>query len=302
MHKMQSQVKGQILKNFYRVAWTPEVAAAVLGTLATLCNRFRLEQREIAIAWRNASTNAEGWNRSRVFKTWQEALTSLRQDCLNVNFGALFGSNATTLSEKEGPRYWERQHTFKEGAGTPRGEVVLDIDLDYRSYDRSAVCECGEQRQVCDKCWNRFMVPAQKVMNALMERMGFCKWFAVFSGRRGLHYWICDDQVVNMTAQQRHLFVTALNTPPTIYSDWGREVAQLTGGSVDVLYPKIDVPVGADATHLHGVPLTLHPDTLVFRRVLKRGEIFLLDQRWTVDQLTPDIMKAQTSLLLANIE
>jgi hypothetical protein len=105
-----------------------------------------------------------------------------------------------------------------------------------------------------------------------------------------------------MTAQQRHLFVTALNTPPTIYSDWGREVAQLTGGSVDVLYPKIDVPVGADATHLHGVPLTLHPDTLVFRRVLKRGEIFLLDQRWTVDQLTPDIMKAQTSLLLANIE
>lgn len=146
------------------------------------------------------------------------------------------------------------------------------------------------------------MVPAQQVMNALMRRLGMKRWFVVFSGRRGLHYWLCDDCVINMTKEQRKLFVETLAKPPTIHSDWGREVAQLLqpfDGTVEVLYPKIDIPVGADATHLHGIPLTLHPDTGVFRWVLKRGELFDFEnQRLEIDYLTHDIMKQQREILL----
>lgn len=297
---MAHTLKGRIFRRFYTVLWTDEIAAVVLGTLGTLGGRFSLAQREIAIAWQSQSTGEDGWNRAQVFGTWKEALAYLRRDCLNVNFGAIYATPQRGVSEEEeGPRDWQRQHTFKHGAATPRGEIVLDIDLDHRSYDRSRVCECGERRQACSKCWAVFMVPAQRVMNALMERLGFQRWFAVFSGRRGLHYWLCDDQVIQMTAAQRKLFVETINTPPKMQSEWGREVAQILGqGSMEIFYPKIDVPVGADATHLHGVPLTLHPETQVFRWVVPRGELFDFDKgRLTVDDLTPDIMRGQRELL-----
>lgn len=295
-------IKGRAFHHFYNVFWTDEVAETILSTLATLGGRFRLEQREIAIAWKNHSTDVEGWNRSQVFCRWRDALAYLRKDCLNINFGAIFGTLPQVIPENEGPRYWERKHTFVQGAGTPRGEVVLDIDLAYPAYDRTKVCECGQQRKACSKCWATFMVPAQQVMNALMRRLGMKRWFVVFSGRRGLHYWLCDDQVLQMTKEQRKLFVETLANPPTIHSDWGREVAQLLqpfDGTVEVLYPKIDIPVGADATHLHGIPLTLHPDTGVFRWVLKRGELFDFEnQRLEIDYLTHDIMKQQREILL----
>lgn len=301
-------LKGRTFEHFYTVLWTDEVAEAVLHTLATLGGRFALEQREIAVAWCNRTTGAEGWNRSQVFRHWRDALAYLRKDCLNVNFGAIFGTTLPTVPENEGPRYWERIHVFPSGAGTPRGEMVLDVDLADPPYSRTGVCDCGNKRQACAVCWKTFMVPAQRVMSALLsQQLGMKRWFAVFSGRRGLHYWLCDDRVLQMTKAQRKLFVETLAKPPTIHSEWGREVAQMLGGGinssgVDSLWPKIDAPVGADATHLHGVPLTLHPDTKIFRQVLRKGELFdFATQRRTVDDLTPTFMKQQRELLLQQL-
>jgi DNA primase catalytic subunit len=301
--KKQKMSKGLDFRHFYTVLWTDHVARVILETLATLNGRFRLEQREMAIAWRSQTTGEEGWNRSQVFHHWQEALAYLRKDCMNINFGAIFGAAARERPPQEGPRFWERKHTFHQGAGTPRGEMVLDIDLDQKVYDRSTVCACGEKRQACIRCWTTFMVPAQRVMNALLPRLGFKHWFAVFSGRRGLHYWLCDAEVIQMTREQRHRLVATLTSVPTLHSEWGREVRALLGGSNDdlsVYYPKIDAPVATDATHLHGIPLTLHPDTQVFRRVIPRGDLFdFATQRLTIEQVTPTLMKQQTELLLS---
>lgn len=302
---MTTTLKGRVTHRFYTVFWTDEIAEAILHTLATLNGKFPLEQREIAIAWRNYSTGVEGWNRSQVFRTWQEALAYLRKDCVNINLGALFGPPPplSSTNKEEGPRYWQREHVFKNGAGIARGEIVLDIDLADPPYNRSGVCDCRQERKACVRCWKAFMVPAQQVMNALMRRLGMKRWFVVFSGRRGLHYWLCDDQVVQMSKTQRKLFVETLAKPPTIHSEWGREVAQiLQPQSIEALYPKIDIPVGADATHLHGIPLTLHPETQVFRTVLNRGEIFDFEQqRKTIDDLTPAFMNQQKMLLIQQL-
>lgn len=299
--------KGRTFQHFYTVFWTDEVAQTILGTLATHGGRFPLEQREIAIAWCNHTTGVEGWNRSQVFRRWQDALAYLRRDCLNVNFGAIFGPPSVVgpLPENEGPRYWEREHTFRNGAGTPRGEMVLDIDLADPPYSRSGICDCGNKRQACAACWEAFMVPAQRVMSALLSRqLGFKRWFVVFSGRRGLHYWLCDDQVLRMTKAQRKMFVETLAKPPTPHSDWGREVAQIDPTrDIATWWPQIDVPVGADATHLHGVPMTLHPDTEVYRYVMDRDTLFdWTTQRLTVDDLTPTFMEQQRKLLLQYLE
>ena len=79
-------------------------------------------------------------------------------------------------------------------------ELVFDIDL--TDYDDVRHCGC-QGAKICPKCW-KFMGMAIKVMNrGLKEDFGFrhIVWF--YSGRRGVHAWVCDPSARHLTNDAR---------------------------------------------------------------------------------------------------
>ncbi|KAL7559722.1 hypothetical protein ACA910_003307 [Epithemia clementina (nom. ined.)] len=79
-------------------------------------------------------------------------------------------------------------------------EFVLDVDL--TDYDEIRRCGCTGA-MICGKCWT-FMQMAVKVMDeGLRKDFGFnhVAWF--YSGRRGVHAWVCDEAARFLTDEGR---------------------------------------------------------------------------------------------------
>ena len=75
-------------------------------------------------------------------------------------------------------------------------ELVFDVDL--TDYDGIRQCGCSGAK-ICNRCW-KMMNMAVKVMDqGLKEDFGFehVAWF--YSGRRGVHAWVCDESARELT-------------------------------------------------------------------------------------------------------
>lgn len=97
----------------------------------------------------------------------------------------------------------DMSHKGESGFFPERRELVFDIDMD----DYSPVRNCCQGANICPKCWG-FMNNAMVVLNKILrEEFGFKHILFVYSGRRGVHIWVCDRRARALTDAQRHAIV-----------------------------------------------------------------------------------------------
>jgi hypothetical protein len=69
-------------------------------------------------------------------------------------------------------------------------EFLIDIDLtDYEFLD----CDV-KKIETCDRCWPIMALAARALNQILVKDFGFEHLLFVYSGRRGIHCWVCDSR------------------------------------------------------------------------------------------------------------
>lgn len=86
-------------------------------------------------------------------------------------------------------------------------ELVFDIDAD---DFKDIKCCCGDS-EICEHCWHYMHCALVCLTKALRENFGFKHILPVFSGRRGVHLWVCDRVARELAPEIRKKIVAYLN-------------------------------------------------------------------------------------------
>jgi len=86
-------------------------------------------------------------------------------------------------------------------------ELVFDVDIS----DYDDVRACCQDKGICDKCWPLMACAAQVLARFLKDDFGYQHLLFVFSGRRGLHCWVCDRAARTLSDEARCAIIGYLN-------------------------------------------------------------------------------------------
>jgi DNA primase catalytic subunit len=208
-----------------------------------------------------AFTFGEHFRRNRQWETQKEARTYAEfHDCVYIPSRAKDGRRWETPIYFNGfiefVEYIKRHKpttihvgaVYQDGPGGRKFEndnglvsAPLRADLDIDEIDRAArvKCPCGLSKACCDVCWVEWMQPRIGAVLGFLCRH-WKQVYAIFSGRRGMHFWVLDNVARDLTKLQRKL----------IY----QHILQHLG-------VKLDEPVTTEPWHLCKIPFFPHGET-----------------------------------------
>eukprot|EP00897_Mesotaenium_endlicherianum_P009097 jgi/Mesen1/8215/ME000442S07500 len=131
--------------------------------------------------------------RYQTFNDEAELAAGICDKCpLKIDIGAVFNVDPAKRAAY--------QSSGSERAFAPvERELVFDVDM--TDYDDIRTCCSGAN--VCERCWPLMTIAIKVIDRALRDDFGFEHLLWVFSGRRGVHCWVCDDRARRLTNEQR---------------------------------------------------------------------------------------------------
>ncbi|KAI6645698.1 hypothetical protein LOD99_12961 [Oopsacas minuta] len=82
-------------------------------------------------------------------------------------------------------------------------ELVFDIDIS----DYDDVRTCCKGANICEGCWIFMALAVLIIQKSLEEDFGFHHTIWFYSGRRGVHGWVCDTSARNLSDESRAAIV-----------------------------------------------------------------------------------------------
>jgi DNA primase small subunit len=86
-------------------------------------------------------------------------------------------------------------------------ELVFDLDAD----DFKDIKSCCGPSEICERCWVYMHCALDCLYDVLTNNLGFRHVLPVFSGRRGIHIWVCDKRARELDKKVREQIVRYLN-------------------------------------------------------------------------------------------
>jgi DNA primase small subunit len=142
------------------------------------------------------------------------------------------------------------QHNTVKNFAPLQRELVFDIDMD--AYDDIRTCCKGAK--LCSRCWS-FINVAVKVLDvALKEDFGYQHVVFIYSGRRGMHCWVCDESARKLDNPSRAALAEYLAAALTQGSSHGGNKDSEDGAAVAM--DKNALAIQRTANHL---TVPMHP-------------------------------------------
>ncbi|KAJ4786567.1 DNA primase [Rhynchospora pubera] len=131
----------------------------------------------------------EVYLRFQSFFNASEMETSIKAKCpTKIDIGAVYTVDPA------------KRHAYAQSGFNPiERELVFDIDIS--DYDDVRYCCSGAD--TCLNCWPLMTIAIKVIDTALREDFGFSHILWVYSGRRGVHCWVCDSRARRLSKEQR---------------------------------------------------------------------------------------------------